>query len=83
MNRLRDIIRIKEKDSKSFYDAGYFTGKVDGHNSLLNIEVDVDVEEIVDALQKDFPWLTDSLKRAIAKTIKTALLSGKVIKEKK
>ena len=89
MHKLKDIIRIEEKISIEG-DDDYLLGEKDGHNSLLNTEVDVDVEEIEKVLSKN-PIITiecSSCKtitsyKDLANAIKTALLSGKIVKEKR
>lgn len=90
-DKLKDIIRIKEKDTNCFLNT-LNSGIAYGHNALLNREVDVDVEEINKAIAhlsdehilnnypKQFAFCN---RKDLANTIKTALLSGKIVKEKR
>ena len=90
MPKIKDVIRIKETMPNNFF-TGYGEGAMEAHNSLLNKKIVVDDNEIMKALK----ICTDTNKYHIGtmtrhsilevytKEIKTAILSGKVIREKK
>ena len=88
-DKLKDIIRIEEKEETDDFSSSISPIEVRTHNTLLNRGVEVDVKAINIALCNakleyiDNSKIKMSLLKFYANAIKTAILSGKVIKEKR